>query len=286
MADVTEHPKPKTQAVEEAVQLALDSRWQEALEVNDDLIERFGADEETSNRRGKALLELGRLEEAHAAYRATLEINPMNQIARRQTSKLQELKEAKGAVAPGSATLDVNVFTEEPGKTTITRLLPPTKLDPAAVAPGDPVRLELAGDGVEVRSMRGVDLGVVEPRLAQRIVRLSESGNRYEGAVTHVDETGVQVIIREAYQAEAMVGTVSFPVRRGREPEYRPYVRETLVGRDEERVLSVDEDEDPGSPRGVAVSDELEEGFSEFEEPSDGAESEESDEDVRPEDEY
>ncbi|MGH7609189.1 MAG: hypothetical protein ACREOD_04500 [Candidatus Dormibacteria bacterium] len=286
MAEASDHPKSKIQAAEEAVQLALASRWVEALAANDELVERFGLDEETSNRRGKALLELARLDKALAAYQATLELNPANPIAIRQAAKVKELRQAKGQVGTASAALDVNVFTEEPGKTAITRLIPVEGVDPAAIVAGDPVEVAVGEDTVTVRTLRGVDLGGVEPRLAQRIAKLSRGGNRYTGAVTHVDDTGAQVIFREVYQAPELAGTVSFPVRKGRESEYRAYVKETLVSRDHEPPIGV-EDEDAVVEPVVPARDQLEEGFSEFD---DGEEEEdppeEADEDARPEDEY
>src|SRR5487761_1224735 len=151
LADGGEIPKSKIQAAEDAVRLALASRWQEALAVNDDLLERFGADEEISNRRGKALLELGRLAEAEAAYAATLAVNPGNQIARRQLAQLAERRPARGRVAPVSASVDVAVFTDEPGKTAITKLIVAHDVEPTAVAPGDPIEVEVGDEQVAVR---------------------------------------------------------------------------------------------------------------------------------------
>ncbi|MGA7172549.1 MAG: hypothetical protein WCB86_06210 [Candidatus Dormiibacterota bacterium] len=286
MADVGEIPKSKIQAAEDAIRLALASRWQEALAVNDDLIERFGADEDICNRRGKALLELGRLAEAEAAYTATLEANPGNQIARRQLAKLQERGSAKAKVAPVAASVDVAIFTDEPGKTAITKLVLAKGVDPAAIAPGDPIKVEVGDDQVGVRTMRGIDLGGVEPRLSQRIIKLSKSGNRYAGAVTHVDGSGVQVILREVYQAPELAGTNSFPVRKVREISYRPYAKEAVVSRDEEPPSIVDEEDDPLAPAPEPTPDELEESFGEFEEVAEEAEPDDVDEDVRPEDEY
>ncbi|HEY6537445.1 MAG TPA: tetratricopeptide repeat protein [Candidatus Dormibacteraeota bacterium] len=286
MAEVGEFPKSKIQAAEEAVSLALASRWQDALALNDDLLERFGADEDTSNRRGKALLELGRLDEAEAAYQATLAVNPGNQIARRQLGKLAERRAAKGQVAPVSASVDVAVFTDEPGKSAITKLILAEGVDASQVAPGDPINVEVCEDQVTVRTLRGVDLGGVEPRLSQRMLKLSRGGNRYAGAVTHVDGAGVQVILREVYQAPELAGTNSFPVRKVREISYRPYAKEPVIPRDEEPPVTVDDDDDPLTVTADPVADDLDEGLGEFEESADEAEPDDVDEDVRPEDEY
>ncbi len=288
MADVGELPKSKIQAAEEAVSLALASRWREALVVNDDLLERFGPDEETCNRRGKALLELGRLGEAEAAYQATLGVNPGNQIARRQLAQLSERRGGSGQVTGVAASVDVTLFTDEPGKTAITKLILAEGIEPAAIAPGDPVKVEVGEEQVAVRSLRGVELGAIEPRLAQRILKLSRSGNRYAGAVTHVDGASVQVILRETYQAPELAGTNSFPVRKAREIPYRAYTKEAVIARDEDPPVSGDEDEDSLTPTPDPVAEELDAGFSEFEEVVDepAAEAETDDEDARPEDDY
>ena len=144
MPDPADHPKPKVQAVEEAIQLALAFRWKEALQLNQELLERFGPDEDSYNRLGKALMELGRLEEAIAAYQSTIEVNPLNQIAARQLTKLSDLSATKGKVAPVSASLASAFFIEEPGKTVLTRVVPDGELGKVQFAPGDPVA---AADG-------------------------------------------------------------------------------------------------------------------------------------------
>ena len=62
-----EHLKPRSQYTDEAVQLAIAGKWDDAVKLNRFIVESFGADEETQNRLGKALSELGKLKEAKAA---------------------------------------------------------------------------------------------------------------------------------------------------------------------------------------------------------------------------
>ncbi|MHB1500396.1 MAG: tetratricopeptide repeat protein [Candidatus Dormibacteria bacterium] len=284
VADFIEHQKPKVEAVEEAIQLALAFRWAEAEAANRDLLERFGPDADALNRLGKSLMELGRLREAQEAYRKTLEISPSNQIARRQLAKLEETDLEPAVPSSGLAGLDANFFTEEPGKTVITRLVSDCEGAPGAVLPGDPAQLVIQSGGVLVKSSRGAELGTLEPRLAQRLVRLTQGGNRYAGAVTHVDQAGIQVIVREMFQAEAMAGTVSFPSRKGRESDYRPYAKEAARSRDADPVVSLDEEDDEElvSARPSRLGADVEDGFTEFSElddPDDAAESEDDAED-------
>lgn len=271
MAARTDPPRSKVQSVDYAIQLALASKWEQAVAVNQDLLARFGADPDTHNRLGKALLELGNLAEAEASYRAALELNPLNQIAQRQLAKLRDREGAAGGKAPVAAALDVKFFTEEPGKTVLTRVVAESDAASSSVAPGEPIELVIGSGQVAVRSVHGGEVGTLEPRIAQRLRRMVDGGNRYAGAVAHVDQGSVQVILREIYQAPAMAGVVSFPVRKGREQDYRPYAKETLLARNEEPVVIDDDDAEPIAPRSPRATDDMEEGFGEFEEMDDAA---------------
>ncbi|HVA21468.1 MAG TPA: tetratricopeptide repeat protein [Candidatus Micrarchaeia archaeon] len=289
MSEAEDRVKPRVQAVEEAIQHALQSRWQEAADFNQDLLDRFGADEDAYNRLGKALLELGRLDEAQAAYAHSLELNPLNPVAARQRGKIAGLLAARETVPTAAQPVDVNVFTEEPGKTALSRLPLPEAQTKVTVAPGDPLTLELVGDQLRLRTARGVDLGTLEAKLARRLLKLVRGGNRYAGAVTHVEDGTVQVIIREVFQAPELAGTLSFPIRKSRESEYRPYAKDALVQRERGPVAVRDDEDERPDPLAAAHADPpdadtedeegaLDAGLDEIAEPDD--------DDTRPEDEY
>jgi hypothetical protein len=184
---------------------------------------------------------------------------------------------------PGEASLPPRFFTEEPGKTTMTRLSPPGRLDPAQVAAGDPVELELGDGEVVARTLRGVPLGALEPRLAQRVRHLVSLGNRYQAGVVRLEGGAVNVLIREVHQSPEALGTVAFPVRKGREAEYRPYAKEALISRDSEPLQLDDEDQELVGT--APVRTELDEGFGEFEDSDDADEPVVDDEDLEDEEE-
>jgi tetratricopeptide (TPR) repeat protein len=276
--------------VEEAVQQALESRWADALATNQAIIERYGADEETHNRMGKALTELGRLSEALEAYSAALQLNPLNLIAQKNVRKLAAMLESKETVAAAAAQpIDVEAFTEEPGKSALTVLTPPAEQVSVAVAPGDLVELEPDGDRLAAHTARGVPLGEVDPKMAHRLLPLMATGNRYSAAVARVDNDRIEIIVRETYQAPENAHVTSFQLSRSsRRDEFRPYAKESLLAAREIDAEGISEDDEDFAESGPEPSEDLAEmGMSTFQ-----AESEEStpdsdtDEDSRPEDEY
>jgi tetratricopeptide (TPR) repeat protein len=282
-----ERVKPRSTYVDEAIQLALESRWADALAVNQALVERHGPDDDTYNRMGKALTELGRLDEALEAYSSALQLDPQNLIAQKNVRKLSLLKERKETLAAGAQTIDADAFTEEPGKSALTVLNPPSQAVTVAVAPGDAVELQPEGSVLLAKTSRGVPLGEVEAKLARRLLPLIQTGNRYKAAVARVAEGKIEIIVREAYQAPENARKSSFPLSRSaRRDEFRPYAKDSLLAsREIDADQAADEEDEPAAD----PAQELEQmGMSTFQaeadedEPDDGSD----DEDARPEDEY
>ncbi len=277
--------------VEEAIQLALESRWQDAVAVNRTVLDKYGPDEDAYNRLGKALSELSQLEEALEAYGETLKLNPLNIIAQKNQRKLSAMLQQPARVEGVHASVDVDLFAEEPGKSALTVLTPPSGGVLVQVAPGDPVELESVGGVLHARTARGVALGDVEAKISRRLAPLIETGNRYSAAVARAEDDRIEIMIREVFQSPENARKSSFPIARGKREEFRPYAKESLLasrGTDWESI-DVEEDESLAGP----ATDETEEEFegmqtveSELDESGGGDFDEEPDEDVRPEDQY
>ena len=275
--ETSEHLKPRSQYAEDAVQLAIAGKWDEAVKLNRFIIESFGADEETQNRLGKSLSELGKLKEAKASYEAALKLNPMNSIAKKNAARINALLHQKEGLKVGGTRVDLNLFVEEMGKTIITIVdAPPNAEISSKVAAGDVAELRIDGDGIFVETSRGVKIGSLEAKLARRLIKFKRGGNRYQAGVTSVDGNSVKLIIRETYQDPRFAGKPSFPMRRKREVEFRPYTKESLITRGVE-VFTGDEEEDETAAE-TPASDDIEAEAIDFSEDADG-ETEDEDED-------
>lgn len=261
----TEHLKPRSQYAEDAVQLAISGSWDDAVKLNKFIIDNLGPDEETQNRLGKALSELGKLKEAKAAYEAALRLNPMNSIAKRNAARINALLHQKEGLKVGGTKVDLNLFVEEMGKTVITTLEGVAGNDICSkVAAGDVAELKIDGDGIIAETSRGVRLGMLEAKLARRITKFMRGGNRYQAGVTSCEGNTVKLIVRETYQDTRFAGKPSFPMRRKREVEFRPYTKESLLAREVE-VFAEDEEEDSSVTEESQTGDDVEEGMHEVE---------------------
>jgi hypothetical protein len=108
-------------------------------------------------------------------------------------------------------------------------------------------------------------------------------GNRYQAGVTSCEGNTVKLIVRETYQDPHFAGKPSFPMRRKREVEFRPYTKESLLTREVE-VFADDEEGEPIAA--AAESDDIEEGMHAVEDEGEAIDfSDDADDDREDEDE-
>ena len=206
-----ETDKLKEGKAREAIALALEKRWDKALEVNSFILSRFPDDVDAHNRLGKALIELGRYGEARDAFKRGLELYPFNTIAQKNLDRLTLLEQTPTPRPNSKKVVAPNLFIEESGKAGVISLI---NLAPkevlAKMAAGDPVNLQVEKNSLIAATASGEYLGQLAPKLAIRLIRLMEGGNRYESAITSVGQSELAIIVNEAYRNPAQLGTVSF----------------------------------------------------------------------------
>lgn len=239
-----ERARLRKQMADQAVKLAISSRWDEAANINREVLRLFGDDADAYNRLGKAVSELGRIREAREAYGKSIEIDPTNTIARRNLDRLAAMQDTSGAASAPSQ-LDTKLFVEETGKSTTTTLQAVDQERMPHVDPGDVVELQVQGKAVNVLTTAGEYIGMVEPRTGLRLAKLIESGNQYAAAVvTTADE--LKVTIRETFQHPSQIGRVSFPQARAT-AAVRGYTRKGLL-RGNDADIDYSDDDEPDEP--------------------------------------
>ena len=247
-----ERARLKKQMSEQAVKLAVNSRWQEAANVNKEYLRTFGDEAEAFNRLGKALSELGQISEARECYGKSLDLDPANTIARRNLSRLAGMKDTSAA-APSQ--LDTRLFVEETGTAAVAKLQATDAKASTLLDAGDLVELQVQGNAVNVLTTTGEYIGMVEPRIGLRLSKMMGSGNQYTAAM--VTTTGeLKVALRETFKHPSNIDKVSFPA--GRSSDVRAYTRKGLLRRDDDEEYTEYGDDE-------VVEDESDDGWSETE---------------------
>jgi tetratricopeptide (TPR) repeat protein len=222
-----------------AIDMALASRWEDAAATNRELLSVFPRDLSALNRLGKALTELGQYADARRAYSDALEIDPTNNIAKKNIERLAALGEEQAPDGRhGSERIDPRLFIEETGKTGFTILIDLAGRDVIAkLAAGDQVYLRAEGTLLYVNNGGGERIGRVEPRLANRLIKFMDGGNKYAAGIAELNDHEIKLIIRETFQHPSQFGRVSFPAQQTGET-IRPYIKDSVL-----RHEADDEDE-------------------------------------------
>jgi len=97
----------------QAVEMAQMGRWDEAVQTNMHILDVFPDDTQARNRLGKAYYELGRHEDALAAYEQSLQKQPSNNIARKKLAELYAQLKRQPAIKLGEGMPAIEIADEE-----------------------------------------------------------------------------------------------------------------------------------------------------------------------------
>ena len=250
----------RRKASQEAIALAMQSRWQEAVTVNQSIIELLPTDIDAYNRLGRAYMELGEFAKAKDAYSRTIELDPYNSIAQRNLQRLSLLPDSQISVKEERREASPDLFIGEMGKAGVVNLkdLAPKEVL-AKMAAGNQVYLKVRSRQLVVENEQAEYLGLVEPPHGFRLARLIEGGNKYAVAIVNIDNNNARVIIRETFQHPSQVGRLSFPVKAVE--GFQPHVKDTLLRHEAVEEEALEEGEYAELDEGELIP----EGFSIFE---------------------
>jgi len=242
----------------QAIALAMQGKWKEAIEINKTILNDFPDDVDAYNRLGRAYLETGIFPEAKKAYEKSLHLDPYNAIAKKNLVRLSHIQEAPKSSKDHSRTVEPH-FIEEAGKSGVVTLqnLASSKTLIRLVA-GDQAYLKADANNLIVRSGTGEYIGQVEPRHAQRLLRFTKAGNKYSAAIISATENKVTVIIRETYQHPDLVGQPSFPPRWAEGLHQYPSDRMAAEEEEEEIESDYSSEESEILPEDYSPTDEVE----------------------------
>lgn len=200
---------------QQAITAALSSQWEEALRLNQLIIDNNPKNTEALNRLGRAYFELGQMNEAQKYFEKTLEQDSYNQIAAKFLKRIKTFSK-KGAKAFGERTipqvyLTSDIFLEEPGKTKVISLLKvaePQKL--SLLSAGVLVSLVAKNRTIVVTDQYGEYLGILPDDLSHHMIRLIHGGNKYQAFIRTVKTNGITILIREVYRCPRFKNQPSF----------------------------------------------------------------------------
>jgi|SRR3989344_3065445 len=199
---------------QQAIQAALSCQWEEALKLNEQIIEQDPGNIDALNRQAHAYFELGNLIQAKKYYSDVLKFDAYNPIAAKNLKIIQVFKNGVKPSSNGhqkSHAVSPSLFLQEPGRTKVVSLLKvaePQKLSLAFC--GELVELMVKNRGVTVCDCEGGYLGVLPDDLAHQIIRLIKGGNKYETYIKSIKVNGLAILIKETFRSKKFKNQPSF----------------------------------------------------------------------------
>ncbi len=220
-----------------AVKAALEHQWDEAVQLNTEIIKLNSVDLNAKIRLGKAYLHLGQFPKAKKIFKEILEQDPLNQIAKKN---YELAKEGKAGKENHSKT---QIIVKEPGTTTEVMF---TIIEPKVTAhnftKGDVLEVKALKKAIQVYAVlkdKKVHLGDLDEQLTEKLCAAKDKGSELTAVFVSGNGKVVKILLKS-----------SLPIFRGQKQEVKPYTKQTGFDEDEEN------EETQGTERETSTMDE------------------------------
>lgn len=205
----------------QAIAAALSNDWENAVTLNQKILQDNPSDPDALNRLGYAFKELGRIEEAQEIFNRVLTIDPCNTIATKNLLKMNKMPSdtMHGTEEKFVAVSDIlngkvnpSYFIEEPGKTKTSNLIRiASKNIIANLRIGLRVHLLLKSRHT-IAVMKGDDacIGYLPDDLSFLLTQYISGGNLYEVFIKSIEPNQVTVFIKETKKSRRFADIPSF----------------------------------------------------------------------------
>lgn len=199
-----------TQLKAQAIQTALMGNWNNAIALNQLLLEENPDDIDTLNRLAFAYASLGDIKKARDVYQKVLTLDMQNPIAMRNLKRLTNGSIVK--VHNGLSTIQTtNLFIEEPGKTKVVELI--NVADKKVLSPlrsGELLTLSVKRMKIFVLDMQKQYIGMLPDDIGKRLIEFINGGNTYEAYIKTAENNKVIIFVRETKRVKRFQYQSSF----------------------------------------------------------------------------
>jgi hypothetical protein len=199
----------ETRAIDSAIQ----SNWEEAIELNKKIIEMKPKDIHAHLRLGFAYIQLQKFNQSLAHYKKVVDIQPQNSIAGEFIKKIHLIKKTDKKDSESRLVLSPEVFVELPGKTkavSINKLGQKNVL--AGLNIGERVTLLIRKRHVEVRTLTNEYIGILPDDVGTRLSYFMENDSTYGAYIQEATLNNIVVFLKESTKGKKVEKMISFPV--------------------------------------------------------------------------
>ncbi len=181
-----------SQIKSQAIQTALVGDWENAITLNELILQEEPNDIDTLNRLAFAFLSMGKIKDAKSLYEKVLILDMQNPIAIRNLKRLDD---------PSTKRTNFyinNLFIEEPGKTKIIELINVAdKKIISQLRSGERLTLCIKRMKIFALDQDNQYIGMLPDDLCKRLIKFIHVGNKYEAYTRTAESNKITIFIRE-----------------------------------------------------------------------------------------
>lgn len=193
----------------QAIQTALMGDWENAIALNQLILQDIPDDIDTLNRLAFAFASQGNSKEAKNIYQKVLQLDAQNPIAMRNLKRLGiNSGKSNHTFSPVHMT---NLFIEEPGKTKVVELI--NVADKKVISPlrsGESLQLCIKRMKIFILDSEKQYIGMLPDDLGKRLIKFMDGGNKYDAFVKSVESNKVIIFARETHRVTKFKNQASF----------------------------------------------------------------------------
>lgn len=198
---------------DQAIQSALDNKWNEAILKNEELLRENPREIDTLNRLAYAFMQSNQFSAAKKTYSKVIDLDRTNPIATKNLKKLAALLSQKSGIPVSSNHINHmdNVFIQEAGKTKTVELTNVAdKKTLMTLQHGDDVFLTIKRSKIFVLNTEKTFIGMLPDNVGIRLAAFIKGGNEYQACIKGIDDKIVTVFIKEVKRAKKFSNQSSF----------------------------------------------------------------------------
>jgi len=189
----------------QAIQTALVGDWNNAIILNQQILDANSDDIDALNRLAFAYLSLGQSKKAKSLYEKVLSLDAKNPIAIRNLKRLSDTKTNKVSIQLN------NLFIEEPGKTKVIELLNiADKKIITRLRFGEMLELKIKRNKIFALDSENQYIGMLPDDICQRLIKFINAGNVYDSYVRTVENNKICILVREIKRIKKFKDQPSF----------------------------------------------------------------------------
>jgi tetratricopeptide (TPR) repeat protein len=181
---------------QEAIDAALTGEWQQAIDLNSQILKILPDDIDALNRIARAYAENGNLAKAKETTNKVLKLDALNPIANRCFEKWKTFKNhSNGTVSK----ISPDIFIENLAKTKAINLINLGGTENfLSLDCGD--RLKLVGNShrISVHLLDGSYVGRFPDDLSAKYIKLMKNGNSYDAVIKTTNKSQVKILVKNA----------------------------------------------------------------------------------------